>query len=51
MLGHPAAQLFIQQLQEQSPGAPLVGRIADLVNFIITRFDSHTPLGLFLTPD
>lgn len=41
VLGHPAAQLFIQQLQEQSPGDPAVGRIADLVNFITARFDSH----------
>ncbi len=41
VLGHPAAELFIQQLREQSPGDPLVGRIADLVNFLIARFDSH----------
>ena len=41
VLGHPAAQLFVQQLQEQSPGDPLVGRIADTVNFINTRFDAH----------
>jgi len=41
VLGHPAARLFVQQLQEQSPGDPTVGRIADLVNFITARFDSH----------
>lgn len=41
VLDHPAGQLFVQQLQEQSPGDPLVGRIADTVNFINTRFDAH----------
>ncbi|MBM4029629.1 MAG: hypothetical protein FJ280_30160, partial [Planctomycetes bacterium] len=41
VLGHPAAQLFIQQLQEQSPTDPLVGRIADTVDFINKRFDAH----------
>ena len=41
VLGHPAAQLFVQQLQEQSPGDPLVRRIADTVDFINKRFDAH----------
>lgn len=41
VLGHPAAQLFIKQLQQQSPNDPLVQRIADAVNFINSRFDSH----------
>jgi hypothetical protein len=39
--GTPAAQLFIQQLQQQSPTDPLVGRIADTVDFINKRFDAH----------
>jgi phage terminase Nu1 subunit (DNA packaging protein) len=39
--GTPAAQLFIQQLQEQSPTDPLVGRIADAVGYINSRFDAH----------
>ena len=41
VLDHPAARLFVWQLQEQSPGDPLVQRIADTVNFINTRFDAH----------
>jgi len=41
VLDHPAAQLFVQQLQEQSPGDPLVRRIADTVDFINKRFDAH----------
>jgi hypothetical protein len=41
VLGHPAAKLFIQQLQQQSPHDPLVGRIADTVNYIHSRFDAH----------
>jgi len=41
VLDHPAARLFIQQLEEQSPGDPLVRRIADTVGFINTRFDAH----------
>lgn len=41
VLDHPAAQLFIRQLQQQSPGDPLVSRIVDTVNFINTRFDAH----------
>ena len=41
VLGHPASQLFIKQLEEQSPGDPLVRRIADLVDFINKRFDAH----------
>jgi len=41
VLGHPAAQLFVQQLQEQSPGDPLVARISDTVDFINKRFDAH----------
>ncbi|MFZ5915464.1 MAG: BREX system P-loop protein BrxC [Chloroflexota bacterium] len=41
VLGHPAAQLFIQQLQQQSPTDPLVGRIADTVGYINSRFDAH----------
>ncbi len=41
VLGRPAGQLFVRQLQEQSPGDPLVNRIADTVDFINTRFDAH----------
>jgi len=41
VLDHPAARLFVQQLQEQSPGDPLVRRIADTVDFINKRFDAH----------
>ena len=41
VLGHPAAKLFIQQLQQQSPHDPLVGRIADTVAYINSRFDAH----------
>lgn len=39
--GTPAAQLFIQQLQQQSPTDRLVGRIADTVGYINSRFDAH----------
>jgi len=39
--GTPAAQLFIQQLQQQSPTDPLVSRIADTVGYINSRFDAH----------
>lgn len=41
VMDHPASQLFIQQLQQQSPKDPLVGRIADTVDFINKRFDAH----------
>ena len=41
VLGHPAAQLFVRQLQQQSPADPLVSRIADTVGFINKRFDAH----------
>ncbi|RLC76211.1 MAG: BREX system P-loop protein BrxC [Chloroflexi bacterium] len=41
VLDQPAAQLFVQQLQAQSPGDPDVERIADLVSFINSRFDAH----------
>ncbi|MFQ5342663.1 MAG: BREX system P-loop protein BrxC [Anaerolineae bacterium] len=41
VLDHPAAKLFVQQLQQQSPNDPVVARIADLVDFINTRFDAH----------
>ena len=41
VLDHPAARLFVQQLQQQSPGDPLVRRIADTVDFINKRFDAH----------
>jgi len=41
VLGHPAAQLFVKQLQEQSPTDPLVSRIADTVGYITSRFDAH----------
>ena len=41
VLGHPAGQLFIQQLEQQSPGDSGVRKIADLVDFINARFDSH----------
>jgi len=41
VLDHPAGQLFVQQLQQQSPGDPLVRRIADTVDFINKRFDAH----------
>jgi len=41
VLGHPASRLFIRQLQEQSPGDPLVQKIDDLVNFINARFQTH----------
>lgn len=39
--GRPAAELFIQQLEEQFPGDPLVRRIADTIGFINARFKSH----------
>lgn len=41
VLGQPAGQLFIRQLEQQSPGDPLVKRIADLVEFINNRFQAH----------
>jgi hypothetical protein len=41
VLGHPAAQLFVRQLQQQSPRDPRVGHIADTVDFINKRFDAH----------
>jgi phage terminase Nu1 subunit (DNA packaging protein) len=41
VLDHPAGQLFIQQLQAQSPHDPAVRRIADTVDFINKRFDAH----------
>ncbi|MCP4549289.1 MAG: BREX system P-loop protein BrxC [bacterium] len=41
VLNRPAAQLFIQQLQTQSPGDPDVERIGHLVSFINSRFDAH----------
>lgn len=41
VLGHPASQLFIRQLQQQSPDDPLASRIADTVDFINKRFDAH----------
>ena len=41
ILGHPASQLFVKQLQEQAPTDPVVQRLADTVNFINTRFDAH----------
>ena len=41
VLGHPAARLFVQQLQRQAPTDPLVNRIADTVGFINKRFDAH----------
>ncbi|RME57273.1 BREX system P-loop protein BrxC, partial [Candidatus Parcubacteria bacterium] len=39
--GTPAAQLFIEQLERQSPGDPLVRRIQDLLMFINARFQTH----------
>jgi len=41
VLDHPAAQLFVQQLQGQAPTDPLVNRIADTVDFIVKRFEAH----------
>jgi len=41
VLGQPAGQLFVQQLKQQSPGDPLVERIADLIAFINSRFQAH----------
>ena len=41
VLGHPASQLFIQRLQEQSPGDSVVQRIAETVDYINTRFDAQ----------
>jgi hypothetical protein len=41
LLGHPAGQLFIQQLERQSPADPVVTRIRDTVDFINKRFDTH----------
>jgi hypothetical protein len=40
--GTPAGQLFVQQLQRQSPGDPVVKRIADAVSYIDTRLDIKT---------
>ena len=41
VLGDSAAKLFIRQLQQQSPHDPLVGRIADTIDYINSRFDAH----------
>jgi len=41
LLNQPASQLFIQQLQKQAPGDNAVQRIADLVNFLNTRFPTN----------
>ncbi len=41
VLGHPASQLFIKQLQDQAPTDPLVGRLADTIGYINSRFDAH----------
>ena len=41
VLGDPASQLFIKQLQEQAPNDPAVQRIADRISFINTRFDAQ----------
>lgn len=39
--GIPASQLFMEQLQKQSPGDPKVKRIGDLITYINSRFSSH----------
>ncbi len=41
VLGQPASQLFLQQLEEQDPGAPEVERIRELVNYLNSRLDTH----------
>ena len=41
LLGTPASQLFLQQLQKQSPGDPKVTRIKDLLSYINNRFRAH----------
>lgn len=41
ILGHPAVQLFIRQLQAQAPNDPAVARIADTINFINQRFPAQ----------
>ncbi|MDD5368154.1 MAG: BREX system P-loop protein BrxC [Anaerolineaceae bacterium] len=41
LLGTPASSLFIQQLQKQSPGDPLVKDIDDLLKYINARYASH----------
>ena len=39
--GHPASELFIEQLQQQTPNDPLLTRLADTLGFINTRFDTQ----------
>jgi hypothetical protein len=41
LLGTPASQLFMNQLQKQSPGDAKVKRIGDLLGYINKRFSSH----------
>ena len=39
--GTPAANLFIQELEKQTPGDQQVNRIQQILDFINARFDSH----------
>lgn len=41
VLGQPASELFVQQLEEQAPGDPDAARIQQLVNYINARLDTE----------
>ncbi len=41
LLGQPASQLFIQQLQKQAPGDPLVNRLTNTLNYINQRYQTQ----------